>query len=73
MSEIYGDIVELHYLLEKTSGDMEIQHMRKRTALNEEEMIATFYEEMTGQPLSDRQQEWTEETLISLRKEGGQS
>ncbi|GEQ60927.1 exonuclease SbcD [Vagococcus lutrae] len=73
LSEIYGDIVELHYLLEKTSGDMEIQHMRKRTSLNEEEMIATFYEEMTGQPLSDRQQEWMEETLISLRKEGGQS
>lgn len=71
LSDIYGDIVELHFAQTVTVGNWNQEELTQRTTASDEAILSQFYQDVTdGDVLSDYQKELVEETFLAIRKGG---
>lgn len=71
LSDIYGDIVELHFAQSVIVGQWAEEELIQRTTASDEVIVSDFYKEVTnGKELTTNQQALIEEVFLSLRKEG---
>jgi len=65
---IYGDVVEVQYDLPALQSAAKIPMIQPDEMLSDEQLIANFYEYVTKQPLTAKQQAVIEQTLVSLHQ-----
>ncbi|QIL46232.1 exonuclease SbcCD subunit D [Vagococcus coleopterorum] len=71
LSEVYGDVVELHFMGQSTVGTWDEEELSQRTVASDQDILKQFYEDVTaGQEMSLQQINLVEDVLQEVRKAG---